>query len=112
MSAGDCASGRGIRPAEDSGDSRGRVPRARPALWRLSIFLEVVVVADALRRRGPLQELRRVPGLAGFPGSAFGRIAADLPLQLDDVHEYIRLPAQLVGNPPRLGGDRRVPRSP
>src|SRR5229473_938658 len=104
ISARACANACGIRPAEDSGDSRGRVPRARPTRWRLSIVLEVVVVADALRGRRTLQELRRVPGLAGLPGSTFGGIAADLRLQLDDVHEYIRLPAQLVGNHRRLGG--------
>ena len=38
---------------------------------------------------------------------AFGRIAADLVLQMRKVDELIRLPAQFVGHHRRIGGERR-----
>jgi hypothetical protein len=39
-------------------------------------------------------------------GGAFGRVAAELGLQLDEVGEDVGLAAQLVGDHRRLAGDR------
>ena len=61
-----------------------------------SVF-EIVVAAGPLRHSAALQELRRVLTLlAGFARRSFAavaRIAADLPLQFDDVNELVGLPA-------------------
>ena len=46
--------------------------------------------------------LRRLPG-----SRSFGRIAADLRLQFNEVGKDIRLPPQLIGNHRRTGGHGR-----
>src|SRR6266536_4271950 len=61
-----------------------------------NLVLELFFVGTgALRGCTALQELRRMPRLAG---RALGRIAADLGLQLDDVDELVGLAAQLIGD--------------
>src|SRR5215204_5578028 len=77
-----------------------------PAGWE-SVF-EVVVGAGALRGGAALEELRRVlTRLARLARRAFGRVAPDLGLELDDVDELVRLPAQFVSHHGWLGRDRR-----
>src|SRR5262249_41586854 len=88
--------------------SRGQSGQSRPGLPEPSCagrsVLEIVVViegcagAGPLRRRGPLQKLRRMAlaRLARFSRRALGGVTAALPLQLDDIEEDVGLPA-----PPR-----------
>src|SRR3981081_315362 len=72
-----------------------------------SVF-EVVVVncgtgARTLRRRGPLQELRRMTlaRFAGFARGSLGGIAADLGLQFHDVEKHVALAGPIVRHPRR-----------
>ena len=64
--------------------------------------------ARSLRRRWPLQELRRmrcraiVAGRAALACGPLRGVAADLGLQLYDVDENVSLAAQLVRNHRRL----------
>src|SRR5882757_6420576 len=77
----------------------------RPLAGGTFSILEIFVIAPRRHRGGALQELRRV--MTGFAGGrAFRRIASELGLQLHQIGEDIRLPAQLIGDHRRLARDR------
>src|ERR1700692_3668471 len=68
---------------------------------RLLLVLEIVVIGPRRHGGGALQELRRV--MTRFArGGTFGRVAAELGLQLHQVGEDVGLTAQFVGNHRRL----------
>src|SRR5215208_5174356 len=83
------------------------VARARN-YCRWGLVFEVVVGTGALRGGAALEELRRVlTRLARLARRAFGRVAPDLGLELDDVDELVRLAAQFVSHHGWLRRDRR-----
>src|SRR3954468_12311906 len=111
-----CHNGSRTRFASRKATRRGQSGQSRSGTsvsgWRLSraASLVEVVIAPRRHRRRALEELRgmmaRLAVTAVTRGGAFGRVAAELGLQLDEVGEDVGLAAQLVGDHRRLAGDR------
>src|SRR2546421_3235179 len=93
-----------------SGSVRSTAGNGRPLAAPVSIgwfsVLEFLVITPWHHRGRALQELRRVVTRLTW-GRTFGRVPADLRLQLDQIGEHVRLSPQLIGDHRRLARDRR-----
>src|SRR3954471_4213325 len=111
-----CHNGSRARFAARKATRRGQSGQSRSGTrvrgWRLdrAASLLEVVIAPRRHRGRALEELRGVMAslatlAAVTRGGAFGRVAAELGLQLDEVGEDVGLAAQLVGDHRRLARD-------
>src|SRR5438128_5275248 len=101
-----CHNGSRARLAARKATRRGQSGQSRSGTrvrgWRLDRAASLLEVVIAPRRHGgrALEELRGVVARLALGaitrGGAFGRVAAELGLQLDEVGEDVGLAAQLV----------------